>query len=157
MSTCNSYCPLYIGLSARNGLHPTVTNPIYETGEDVYEELPDQDSRTKLDALYPGTAPPPLPSARYDHLPAAGKVTGGKDDGGSAINTPLTQTPKQGPKFMLLNIPPSASTGALSAHSADDCYTVMNPAGTMTVMSRSCHSGSYSLASGGSGIAAPGE
>lgn len=144
-----------IELLAQNGLRPTVTNPIYETGEDVYEELPDQVTSTKLDGLYTDAAPPPLPSARYDHLPAAGKITGGKDD--SAINTPLTQTPKQVPKSMLLNIPPSASSGALSAHSAEDCYTVMSPAGTMTMMSRSCHSGSYSLASGGSGVAAPGE
>jgi hypothetical protein len=121
-------------------LRPNVTNPIYETGDDVYEELPDVASGKQLsNGLYTDVAPP-LPSVRYDHLPPAVKLPGQKGE-----STPsLAHTLKDGPSDKVapqLTIPPSGSTGALSAHSAEDCYTVMSPAGTLTVVPRSRHSG----------------
>jgi hypothetical protein len=128
---------------------PTVTNPIYETGDDVYEELPDLDSDKTANKLVSDTAftnvAPPLPSTRYDHLPALGKITA--ENG--TTSTALTHTPKQDP--MMLNIPPSESIGALSALSREDCYTIMSPAGTMTMMPRNRHS----LPGSGSGVSAP--
>ena len=65
------------GLSSHGKFRPTVTNPIYETGEDVYEELPDQEdnkaSKLTSDQLY-SEVPPALPPARYDHLPTADRL-----------------------------------------------------------------------------------
>ena len=139
----------YTEYSLKDKHLPTVTNPIYETGDDVYEELPDLDSDKTANKLVSDTAfttvAPPLPSTRYDHLPALGKITA--DNG--TTSTALTHTPKQDP--MMLNIPPSESIGAFSALSREDCYTIMSPAGTMTMMPRNRHS----LPGSGSGVSAP--
>ena len=121
---------------SQNKFRPTVTNPIYETGEsDVYEELPDINSN---DATCTNVAPP-LPSVRYNHLLA-------KSD---ALKNECvdTQTPKHCVNNKLLMIPSSQSTGALSELSGEDCYTVMNPAGTITMMPR--HSGTHTVGGGG--------
>ena len=112
-------------------------NPIYESGddEDMYEELPEMAG----DKTYSEVAPP-LPSARYDHLPPPPNVT---VTGEKEPNThSLSATPKHDPNGKLA-LPSSNSSGALSTHSApEDCYTVMNPAGTITVVPRnSRHSG----------------
>ena len=135
-------------LSSRSTARPTVTNPIYETGEDVYEELPDQEdnkvSKLTSDQLYSDVAPA-LPPARYDYLPTADRLPPG-EEGTSA--TPLTQTPKQDRKLATLDIPKSESAGVLSTGSGEDCYTAMSPAGTVTLMPRNRHSGSHSMTSG---------
>ena len=111
-------------------MRPTVTNPIYETGDDVYEELPDA-NYDKVSGAYSDVAPP-LPSARYDHLPAI--------DNKLALmeGSPVKQDPD---KVATLTIPVSKSTGALSNLSGEDCYQIMNPAGTLTMMPRSRDSG----------------
>ena len=144
----NHVCVLRVNfLSAefmQRKVHPRVTNPIYEAGDDVYEELPDpipDKQKTITDAVYTDVAPP-LPSTRYDHLAPAGKLQ--NEDKRESIGTPpLVITPKHGDKVIQsLTIPSAGSASALSALSgADDCYTVMNPAGTLTIVPRSRHSG----------------
>ena len=121
-------------------------NPIYETaGDDVYEELPDllRDKQHE-EATYCDVAPP-LPSARYDHLPPApAKLQDHKGEGanGVSINQPSKQNdPSENKKENQLALPSSSSSGALSVGSSEDCYTVMNTAGTVTVMPRSRASG----------------
>ena len=129
----------------RMKIHPTVTNPIYQTGDDVYEELPDlvNDKQQQSDATYTDVAPP-LPSARYDHLSPVEKLQNHKRE---SIGSPaLVKKPKKdinGDKMESLNIPTSDSAGALSSLSGpEDCYTVMNPAGNITMMPRNNrHSG----------------
>ena len=125
---------------------PNVRNPIYETsGDDVYEELPDllRDKQHE-EATYCDVAPP-LPSARYDHLPPApAKLQDHKGEGanGVSINQPSKQNdPSENKKENQLALPSSSSSGALSVGSSEDCYTVMNTAGTVTVMPRSRASG----------------
>ena len=79
-------------------IHPTVTNPIYQTGDDVYEELPDlvNDKQQQSDATYTDVAPP-LPSARYDHLSPVEKLQNHKRE---SIGSPaLVKKPKKGYKW----------------------------------------------------------
>lgn len=126
----------------KTGIKPNVTNPIYETGDDVYEELPDPGKHYVNDGTYTDVAPP-LPSARYDHLPPIlqepTKPTEGKQDS-EQTTTPI---PKHEKMVEGLTVASSGSCGALSVHSAaaEDNYTVMNPAGTMTIVPRSRASG----------------
>ena len=129
-------------------------NPIYETASnDVYEELPDllRDKQNE-GATYCDVAPP-LPSARYDHLPPApAKLQDHKGDGvnGVSITQPSKQNdPSENKKENQLALPSSSSSGALSVGSSEDCYTVMNPAGTVTVMPRSRASGQGTQWGGG--------
>ena len=115
----------------------------------MYEELPGPDSdkidkKLVSDLAYTDVAPP-LPGARYDHLPALGKIP--TENGTNSIS--LTHTPKRNP--MALNILPSESVGELTTVSGEDCYTVMSPAGTITMMPRNRHS----LPGCGSAVSAP--
>ena len=135
------YISLYTTAAGEVKFQPTVVNPIYESGDDsVYEELPDFLPTGKGDTVYSDVGPP-LPSPRYDHLPpVAGDKLGAEKEGNVVSQTP---TPQCDPTEKL-TIPSSRSSGALSVHStAEDCYTVMNPAGTLTVVPRSRHSAQW--------------
>ena len=151
LRVCDRYvCVVYCTEFLLQKKHlPTVTNPIYETGDDVYEELPDPDSdktdKKLVSDITNTNVAPPLPATRYDHLPALGKIP--TENGTNS--TALTHTPKRDPK--VLNISPSESAAALSTLSGEDCYTVMSPAGTLTMMPRNRHS----LPGCGSGVSAP--
>ena len=143
----NNYYIIHAGLSSRSTARPTVANPIYETGEDVYEEIPDREgNKLTSDQLYSDVAPA-LPPARYDFLPNTVNLSPGKE-GTSASATPLTQTPKQDRKLATLDIPKCESAGALSTGSGEECYIAMNRAGAVTMMPRNQHSDSRSMSSG---------
>lgn len=126
-----------------------MTNPIYEAGDDVYEELPDllKDKQSCNEGVTYCDVAPPLPSARYDHLPPAlapPPATKLQDQNGDNTDS-ISKTPKSDPTEKktedLLTLPSSNSSSSLSVHSTEDCYTVMNPAGTVTVMPRTRGSG----------------
>lgn len=120
-----------------------VTNPLYETGEDIYEELPDRE--VENGQVYMDMAPP-LPSARNEKCPSAPP----EKDSAISNKTGTSLTPERNQdKFTMLNVPRPRSTGDLSSCSVEDCYTVMSPAGDVTVLPRNRHSGSHSMASGG--------
>ena len=109
-------------------VHPrvNVSNPIYEAGEDVYEEIPDLDSgkqKTIDDTTYTDTVPP---------LPTPASIPQNEEKRKSCGTTPLINSPKHDLSIKLvqsLNTPSSESVITLSAlFGSDDTYTVMNPA-----------------------------
>ena len=113
---------------------PMVTNPIYEAGEGVYEELP-ENPPSSVQFMINTNAPAPS-AAMMPSLPPPRKtdpqeVTSLSEDEKSAMATKLGAAHP-------------ASLGNLSASfqldEAEDCYTVMSPAGTLTVLPRNRHS-----------------
>ena len=112
-----------------------VTNPIYAGSEGFYEELPENlPSSEHLSASTPATSasvPPNIPPPR-------------KTD---PFETPNLSESKKEAK---INGPRPSSLDNLSSCGFDeteDCYTVMSPAGTLTVLPRNRHS-TASLGSG---------
>ena len=104
-----------------------VTNPIYESGEDFYEELPDNSLKLQMAQELPTAASitiaPDLPAPRQPSNGAA-----------AAANKDLEADK--------LGLPRPHSLGGLSLSSqmGEDCYTVMSPAGTVTMIPRNQHS-----------------
>lgn len=107
-----------------------VTNPIYESEEKFYEELPDYPLPTALLQRVNGipsvSAVPDLPPPRKADLQQSADAF--KDEE-SAVAAKLRS-------------PRPASFGGLSTSSqmGEDCYTVMSPAGTLTMLPRNRHS-----------------
>ena len=127
-------------------VRPSVTNPIYETGDDIYEELPDPKTEdlVKTGGVFTDMAPD-LPSGKmYPTIESA------PPEKASPIFSTLPPTEKTQDKFMMLSVPRPCSTGDISLCSAEDCYTVMSPAGGVTMLPRMRQSSSHnSMASGG--------
>ena len=140
-------CTQYKGKPSNSHIRPMVTNPLYDTGENIYEELPDPE--VENGQVYMDMAPP-LPSARNEKCPTITSAPPEKESASDSIGTSLTPEIKQG-KFTMLNVPRPRSTGDLSSCSVEDCYTVMSPAGDLTMLPRNRHSGSHNMASGGAG------
>ena len=132
-------------------ISPGVINPIYESGSDMYEELPDVtaggcnpsgSSQPYVDNIMA----PVLPPARQKTAPSVKifPATENKDNMKSSQDI-------NGDKLMMHDTTTAESMGAHSELSCEDVYTIMSPAGTMTVLPRNRCSGSHSMASWAAG------
>ena len=112
-----------------------MTNPIYGGSDGFYEELPDnttshhQITATIASNAPASTVPPPaVPPPR-------------KTDP-QEMSLELSESEKEAIKAKLNGRPSSLHEGlsTLQQDEAEDCYTVMSPAGTLTVLPRNRHS-----------------
>ena len=100
---------------------PMVVNPLYEGAEDHYEHLPEPQP-VFIPAILPVTyesgysdVGPSLPPRKNEESSATDAIPGIRSD-------------KLAPKHFSLD--------ATSANSMEDCYTIMSPSGTVTVLPR---------------------
>ena len=106
---------------------PMVVNPLYEASEDHYEHLPE-----------------PRPIFVSDTLPGTGESC--YTDVGPALPPPRNVASSTSDKVSSewkkndKHIPTDMSVGDISACSMEGCYTVMSPAGTLTVLPRNRNS-----------------
>lgn len=102
---------------------PLINNPLYESAESHYESLPEPPSNVHL-ALNP-------------NLPLRGELAHSDID--PPIPPPFrkagTVFPRED-KFAKLNTAIDLSLDGVSAGSTEDCYTVMNEAGRVTMLPR---------------------
>ena len=111
-----------------------VQNPLYEaTDDEHYESLPDCKSHPSLSLPPPSTmastgqpytnVTPQLPPPRRGSTATrGGAVMGGRE------KSPKHTTSEQPPECK--------SLGGMSQYSGEDCYTIMSPAGTLTILPR---------------------
>ena len=140
-------------------IHQMVVNPLYEAADDHYEHLPDFQAPPSLSvqAATPTSLSSPGESKHTDVTPIlppprkdfeAAESTGEKPS--------LTDTQGKSPKrASTMLIPESCSLGDVSACSAEDCYTIMSPAGTVTMLPRNTSSGNPSTSVGASDLGIP--
>ena len=111
-----------------------VSNPIYEGSDGFYEELPDcLPSSEPFSAKASASIPPNIPQMR-------------KMDPQEMKN--ISESEKGAMECKLDRAPPSSlDNHSLSSQhgETEDCYTVMSPAGTLTVLPRNRHSAGSQL------------
>ena len=115
-----------------------VVNPLYEATEDHYEHLPE-----------------PRPVFVFNTLPVTGEscytdvgpalpppriVTSSTSDNVSCEQEKMDKHTSFKQEEMDKHIPTDVSVGDISACSMEGCYTVMSPAGTLTVLPRNRNS-----------------
>ena len=109
-----------------------VHNPLYEGNDGHYELLPD--CRGRPPPSIPLPSAPPLPTPSYPdsipHLPPPRE-----NHANYCTSLPGLEkfTPKDRSSVGLLE---SKSLSRMSHYSSEDCYTVMNSAGTLTILPR---------------------
>ena len=107
-----------------------VSNPIYEGSDGFYEELPDfLPSSETFSAQASASIPPNIPPMRK-------------------MGQNISESGKEAMECKLDRAPPSSlDTHSLSSQhdKTEDCYTVMSPAGTLTVLPRNRHSAGSQL------------
>ena len=136
-----------IALAAKK-THAMVPNPLYEAADDHYEHLPDCKNHTpsshsprSLDP-HPPTLLPIHPNTSSSagqlyndvtpQLPPPRKDSSGDKPATLSTLEKSPQHPTTG-----VQLPESHSLGSMSAYSGgEDCYTVMSPAGTITMLPR---------------------
>ena len=107
---------------------PMVSNPIYESGE-LYEELPDGPVTVARPLKSNGmTITPQVPELQVPELPPPRMNGHVKVDENAVSAKRSSQRPK------------SMGGLSLSSQREEDCYTVMSPAGTLTILPRNRHS-----------------
>ena len=124
---------------------PMVQNPLYESTEDHYEHLPDcsngrpPPSLTILPATPTSLDNPGQPNA--DITPQLPPPRKNSEAGPLGEKPSLLGNTERSPKQQSnKHIPDSQSMGGISVQSGEDCYTIMSPAGTLTMLPRTTSS-----------------
>ena len=106
-----------------------VHNPIYGGSGEIYEELPDEPPNTPC--LNGASATPlQIPASLPPSVPPPRKTQEMSESKREAIEAKLEETQDR----------VSLASSCRGGEEAEDCYTVMSPAGTMTVLPRNRHS-----------------
>ena len=119
-----------------------VTNPIYGDSDGYYEELPDN-----TNSLHQCNSNAPACNVISASDTTSPTVPPPRKGNPQEMTLELSESEREAIESKLNgNIPPSSShdTTSLSStnvpNDTEDCYTVMSPAGTLTVLSRNRHS-----------------
>lgn len=121
---------LYSGFTARARANAMVPNPIYDGNDGHYEQLPDCRGHPPPSLPLP-SAPPPSQSYPIHQLTPTPLPPPRNENG--ALYSSL---PTMGKLAMREGFPESKSLSRMSNYSSEDCYTVMNSAGTVTILPR---------------------
>jgi hypothetical protein len=117
------------GRLVRARANAMVHNPLYEGNDGHYEQLPD--CRGRPPPSIPLPSAPPLPTPSYpDSIP---HIPPPRENHGTSLPGLEKFTPKDRSSVAL---PESKSLSRMSHYSSEDCYTVMNSAGTLTILPR---------------------
>ena len=134
-----------------------VLNPLYEAAEDHYEHLPDCNGLPPPSlAILPATPTFPSDPGQFytditPQLPPPRRDINPGYPGEKAVTVDVTEKSPKRPGSM--HIPESKSLGGISNYSGEDCYTIMSPAGTLTMLPRNTSSNNSS--EGANGLGAP--
>ena len=110
-----------------------VHNPLYEGNDGHYEQLPD--CRGRPPPSIPLPSAPPLPNPSYpDSTPQLPPLRENPTKYSASLPAMDKCTPK--PRRSSLGLPESKSLSRMSNYSTEDCYTVMNSAGNVTILPR---------------------
>lgn len=109
-----------------------VHNPLYEETDGHYEQLPD--CRGRPPPSIPLPSAPPLPAPSYLDSVTPQLPPPRENVAKHCTTSSLTMLDKCAPRDSN-ELPESKSLNRMSTHS-EDCYTIMNSAGTVTILPR---------------------
>lgn len=115
-----------------------VQNPLYDTtdDDDYYEQLPDYKIHPSL-SLPLRFPPSTMASTGQPYTDVTPQLPPLRRDSVATRGESALRVVEKSPKHMTsVPLPESKSLGGMSQCSGEDCYTIMSPAGTLTMVPR---------------------